>query len=169
MPRPRSRSGFRSGTQGRAAPRRMFWETNSIVPTTITSGTQTVTDLMDGIRDRSALRRATIKRLILELGVQGPGLNARVQYGAAVFEVTFDAFTAGAIPDVGADEVGMYLAADGMSFDTGQTNVTKINTWDLRTARHLRGEDRTLVFSLTNQGIGDLTFSLSFRSLIAYG
>jgi len=169
MPRPRGRGSSGFATRARAPRRRMFWETNSIPITTVAGGVETETDLMDGITDREALRRVTIKRLIISLSVNALAINTQIEYSVGVFDVTDAAFLAGAIPSVGAEEVGMYLAADGLTFFSGVNNVSVIKNWDLRSNRTLQGADRTFVFSLTNQGIASLEFSMSFRSLLAYG
>jgi len=166
--RRRSRRSSRSATPRQ----KVFWVTNSIVPTTVTNGSQTITDLLSGATplERNSLRRLTIKRLIARLSVKLATASAGVEFSYQFLELTEAAIAGGEIPEVGVNEVGAYLEADGQAHDADNNDDSWVKDYDIRTARHLRGSDRTMAFHFENvSAANNLQFSLSFRMLIAYG
>jgi len=149
----------------------MFWVTNSIVPTNVTVGNASQADLLSGVipADREALRRITIKRMILSLQVSALTTATKITFGYSVTEVTEHAALVGQTPDIGDEEVGMYLAVDGLTWTPPQGFEPMVRDHDIRSSRALRGSDRTLVFKITNQdATSTLVFNLSFRLLVAY-
>ena len=159
----------RSGTP-RAPRKPMFWVTNSIPGTIVAPAVTSFADLLAGTipRDRDSLRRITIRRMIMRVAVRPVTIQTETEYGFFVTEVTKDAVAAAAIPDIGEDEVGMYLAQDGIVY-TPVAFEPSVHSYDIRSSRALRGADRTLVFGLTNQDLaGNLTYSVSFRLLVQY-
>jgi len=161
----------RSRSVTRAPRRRTFWVTNSIPVTVVPTTTQTVTDLLSGTipGDRDSLRRITVVRMLLRVAVRPVTIQTEIRYSFYVGEVTEDAAVAGVIPDIGQDEVGLYLAQDGIVY-TPVAFEPSVHPYDIRSARALRGANRTLVFSLTNDDLtANLSFSASLRLLVAYG
>jgi len=88
-------------------------------------------------------------------------------YGMTV--VSLDSFNAGAVPDPSVDLVDWYYL-DGFYLDEGANSALRVNRFpfDIRTARKIRGEDRTLVFVLDNNSAAgfDVKFSVFTRLLL---
>jgi len=166
----RSRSTSGSGIR-RGRRRSTFWVTNSIPGQTVLKGAVATVDMLAGATPtaREALRRMTILRMLINVAVRPLTTGTLVEYAFWVYEAIREAIAAGVIPVAGIDEAGMYLAEDGIEWapDAFEQNVSK---FDIRTARALRGSDRSLGFAIFNQNAtSDLVVSVSFRLLVAYG
>ena len=84
--------------------------------------------------------------------------------------MTDDALNAGALPETGEDEVGFYLALDGVSLNLTTTTETWTKDWDLRARRTLRGSDRTMGLIFKNlAAVNGVVYAFSFRMLVSYG
>ena len=147
--------------------------TNSTAPITIAAGAGGKADMLSGVipGDRDSLRRITIARMIFGLNwfPTTAGLLGEITLG--VNEITSDGFGAVATPIPGLDEVGFYLAyetANILDVDAGPQMFGR--EWDIRSARALRGADRTLMAKLTNfSATTAIQFTLHWRLLVQYG
>ena len=172
MAQRRVRSPRRTSRSGTRGPRsRMFWVTNSIPETTLGVGAVTVSDLLSGTipADRDALRRVRIIRMLLTLMARPVTSATLITFAFQVVEMTVDAILAGAVPEIGEDEVGAYLAEDGIVHTPNVGFQQWVKSYDIRTARALRGSDRSLGMVFTNQdATGSVILAASFRLLVSY-
>ena len=171
MTQARGRRSSSRGARTSAPRRRMFWNTGSLADTTLTAGSSNTVDLMDNVTvgDRSALRRMTALRLLFKYEMHSTAIDQLLEVDLGVTEILTSSLAAGEFPGVGSEEVGMYLAADGIQHFNGKTAASYHLDFDIRTKRVLRGSDRTLAAIITNAGAVSFTFSFSLRILIAYG
>ena len=169
MPYRSRRPSRRSGT-----PRRSFWVSNSVDPTTVLDGASAVVDMLSGIvpQDRHALRRLTVARMLIDFRVKCQTANSDAIFAFGVTEMTDDAITAGVTPSVGVDEIGFYLAVEGDSVQSVVDDNNQIwnRQFDIKTSRTLRGADRSLGLIFTNlSATVHLSMSAHFRLLVQYG
>jgi len=107
--------------------------------------------------------------MIISVSTRSATTATEIEYGYSVVEVTQVAFDAGITPALGVDEVGSYLAEDGRVWTPASGFQPEVRDHDIRSARALRGSDRTLAFRMENQALaGNLVFSVSFRLLVSY-
>ncbi len=166
MPRRRSSRG-----RPRSVRRPMFWHENSLEVATLTAGTIGFGDMMAGILDRDSLRNPTVVRVIASLQVVFPGTNGNYQFGVRIWAATEQFLLAGAIPTTGAS-INSYLRQTfNHQRESAETNTFQ-KEYDLRTARNVKGPERTLALAFYAEAGNPASISrmvLNFRLLIAYG
>jgi len=131
---------------------------------------QSVVDLLGGTipADRDALRRVRILRMLMTFMARPFTTGTKITFAFQVVEMLTDALLAGAVPEIGEDETGSYLAEDGIVHTPDAFDMWR-KSYDIRTTRALRGADRTLGLVLTNQdATGTVLVSASFRLLVQY-
>ena len=161
MPGRRRTQPTRRGTRRSTA-----WFNNSNTPLTIAAFASGVFDLLPlaGIPEGFG-GGLTVVRMIGHLDVRSDQVNELV-YSAGIAVMTRDAFAAGATPDPVSDLVDWYWLDSRF---IRQTDIEVVSTpFDIRTARKVRGEDRTLAFVIQNNGPGsaNLAFMIHVRLLL---
>ena len=157
----------RSRPTRRGTRRSTAWFNNSNTPLTIAAFASGVFDLLPlaGIPEGFA-GGLTVLRMIGHLDVRSDQTNELV-YSAGIALMTRDAFAAGATPDPVTDLVDWYWLDS--RFIRSSVLETVNTPFDIRTARKVRGEDRTLAFIIQNNGPGtaNLAFMIHVRLLLA--
>jgi len=159
-----ARRRSRSGTRGPA--RKTFWDTNATPVATVASGTSSSLDMLASIADREALRRATVKRLLLNVEMRVAAANVGFSFGLGVFVIEKNNIPGGT-PVIGADQANWLMQYEG-EFDSADINEIFLKEFDLRAARNLRGSDLTLGLKFTSIA-GAFNVSAGWRTLLAYG
>ena len=170
MPSPRRRRSSRSGTRRKP----MFWVTNSITPSLLVPTGTSVADMFGGTipKDRDALRRMTVKRMLLQVRASAETIGVDASISVGVFEGTQNLFAGSSFPEPGEEEIGFYYSAEG---DWRQSLISDSSQWfqkevDIRSARALRGADRTLFLTFKNAGVGvNLVIYANWKLLVSYG
>ena len=106
----------------------------------------------------------TVVRMFGDLVYRNVTGSQELQIAFGVAVMTVDALVAGAVPDPNTDLVDWYYHKRLYGF---RANIEAVsNPFEIRTARKIRGEDRTLGFVLDNIGANTLNFSFNFRLLL---
>ena len=168
MPRSR-RTASRSSSRRSRTP--TAWMSGQTIPVDVGVGVTSVVDMLDPAVNlpEGYLGGLTIRRMFARLSFRPFTANSDTfgQFGITL--VTRDAIAAGAasLPSPLADNVDWYLR-DGFAY-TQSALISEQQTYDIRTARRVRGEDRSMVFLLSVSaaaGSALSQFSLNFRLLI---
>jgi len=156
--RPRRRVSTRKPTS---------WYNNASVPANAVGGAQGFFDLTPLARLQTTYHAGfTCVRLIARLTMGPSGINQDITASIGVAVVSRDAVTAGVLPDPGAELADWYLEDDFFDFNVDLT--PKEHSYDIRSARMIRGEARTLVFVIDNTGVNTLRWSFRCRMVLMH-
>ncbi len=164
--RPRSRRSFR-----RSAPRRKTtWDQTTVGFTMAAGVVQTVLDISHLTIATFVSSGGTILRMIGELKVETSGAAAdHVDLDVGVAVVTVDAFLAGAVPDPNGDATYDWYYWNHLDTHLPGNAAPAMNqgamTWDIRTARRLRAEQRLVLIIDKSASTAILNLSLGMRGL----
>ena len=156
----------------RRSPRKILsWFNNAGVPAAIAIGAQGLQDLLPiATLMPQFLGGLTVLRMIgtLELTAQTADQDVFGSLGIAV--MTRDAFAGAAVPDPILDHVDWYYQQNWFNNESrvGDLQEAGRTSFDIRTARRIRGEDRLLaaVFENSSASAAAIKFRLSVRLLL---
>ena len=161
-PARRSRRGSRRRTP-------TVWFNIGSVPATVVAGLKIVFDLLPVSELPAALLAgSTVLRMIGKYTILNQTDNVNVFGAYAVAVVTRAALAAGSVPEPIGDLVDWYYH-DGFNVRQEVNRDTREVTFDIRTARRIRGEDRTLMAICENSSasVSSLVFYTSMRLLMS--
>jgi len=153
----------RSGSRVKTA-----WWNISTLKTSLGPGAIGIFDLLPiGALPNGFEGGLTVLRMIGALSIVPATANLPVQYAQGVLTMTTQAFTSGNVPNPLVDLVDWYYLQHG--FIQQASIETDERPFDIRTARRIRGEDRTLVHAIINSASSatTLTYTFSTRLLLA--
>ena len=160
--RRRSRSGFR-----RSAKAPTLWFNNQSAVATLAAAGTGVFELSPETAIPTQLRGGyTCLRMIGALNVFPVTGNAAVSFTHGVTVITTSALTGPQLPDPAVDLVDWYLLQGEYLRDEVDQTVHRY-PFDIRTARKVRGLDRTIVYLLKNtSGASSIEYSVFTRLLL---
>ena len=156
MPSTRRRSGFRRGPKPKT-----MWFDNAVLPATVLVGAQASADLMTVGLPAGLVGGYTILRTIANVYM--------LITGASSTDGTFALHTGQTAPGPLNQPSTLTAQVDWywhQSWYLFEVNVQKQFSVDLHTGRKIRGEDRTLWFTINNRAGVTVTFYAGFRFLL---
>ena len=166
--RRRSRSSSRRSSRRRQT----LWFNVGTIATAVAIGGQAIVDLLPpGTTPPQIQGGLTVVRMIGELIISSQTADQDGFGAFGITTVTRDAFTAGAVPDPIVDLVDWYYHTLVAVNSSLVGDLSRYTQWDIRTARKIRGLDRTLcaVFDVNAASAQALKFSVNTRLLCAIG
>ena len=160
-----TRRGSRRSRGARAPRASTVWTNQGSISQNLAAGAEGIFDLLSLARLPATLEGGlTVLRMILRLGVRAQASNTTPLGAFGVSVVTRDAFSGLAVPDPLTDLVDWYLWHGFAMFDSDSAG--REWNFDIRTARRLRGEDRTLVAVMEADATSSaLTWDMDVRLL----
>ena len=155
---------YRSSRRGSA--QQVAWFNTQTIPATLVAGQIGFTDVtpISAIPDGYG-GGFTVVRMLLSLMIRPISLDSTTTWGLGIATATRDAFLAGQGPDPAVDLVDWYYLKLGTMFRDTDSNMEEHQA-DIRTARKIRGQDRTLAAYLQNTSALTLSYSLFTRVLL---